>query len=219
MVHSSASDRPTGRPSGPEVPAAQLLERYEDIAITKRRKYPRLPTRDELARAVGKRTATSVRSWCQPEVYNLPWPLFRLDEPVCLVDALSTTRSQLLYVNAALCELVGWPAGELLYQPSSVLMAHDEATDPEVLARRQLARALKLGEAEPQWLPAWLRSQTGDCLRVEQEMRYGPLSDAYFVRIRLLGVQLPLGGNVETDVWLDREGHRQQGLPPILRLN
>ena len=203
-----------GRPVGPEVPAAQLLERYEDAALTKRRKgHPRLPTREELARAVGRQSASSIRAWCRTDVYNLPWPLFGLDEPVCLVDALGP-RHELLFVNAAMCDLVGWTAGELLYQPSSLLLAHPDP-DAETLARRAQARALKAGEAELVWLPAWLRSRTGECLRVEQELRYGPLADAWFVRMRALGVQLTF--NVEADVWIDLQGQRRAGLPPVLQ--
>jgi PAS domain-containing protein len=212
-----------GRPAGPTNSAVELLERFEDLARDKRRRgKPVLPSRHELAESFA-RTDNSIRLWCKPDKYNLPWPFFHLDEGVCLIDALRP-RCEVLYANAALCELTGWqpadrlggrPVSELRYQDSACLRpARSEPLYVQLRELRALAVEL-VGGRESGTIGTWLvHRPTREPIRVELEMRYGPASEAYYVRVLQVVPQLELRSNVEADVWVDTDGRRQPGLPP-----
>lgn len=204
---------PNGRPSGPACSATELLEHFEDLARAKRRSgKPALPTREDLARDLGH-TVNSVRNWCAPRAYNLPWPLFRLDEAVVLIDALGP-RFEFLYSSPAFCDLLERTREELHTQ-SSAFVKPGWPDRLEDIERRKIARALKEGEIAEGHIEAWLVRSDGTLVRVDTEMRYCPAADAYFVRVTPLPVeQLSFYVNVLDDFYLDGTGTRQPGLPP-----
>jgi PAS domain-containing protein len=209
-----SSTSANGRPAGPDVSAVALLEQYEELARRKRRTgKPSLPSRKELADSVG-RSIQSVTHWCHPDRYNLPWPIFSLDEAVCLIDALAP-RFEILYANQAFCDLVDRTIEELLWQPAAFVKP-STPDGPEDRARRDLARALKAGEGESGSIDSWLVARDGSQIRVDAEMRYGPACQAYYVRVRPLAVAEPLPFNVVDGFYVDVDGHRQSGLPPAV---
>lgn len=172
------------RPKLPEVTVTQLLQSYEETAVAKRRRgKPSPPSYQELADAENvAKSAVSVKSYCRADVYNLPWPLFRLDEAVCLMDALRPD-CEFLYVNPAWSHLTGWQSADLLHKPYHLVLAPGQL-DPEVARpRRELAAELRAGRVSGTFVTQLVHKTSGDLLCAEVEMRYGPRSDAYFVRV------------------------------------
>lgn len=208
----------TGRPLGSsKVDVATLLCSYEKLARGRRRhRTPGmgiLPSQDDLAHDLDVRSGrVTIRKWRRPEYFNLPWPPFDLDEPAWLVDAISPY--EVLYCNAALCELTGYTSEQLLHRSSHVLRPRDAAA-PEEAERLALAGRLKAG-LECGTIVTYLLHKEGHRLAdLAIQLRYGPASGAFFACIpRQMRLDQHL--NVDNTRYIDHDGYWQAGLPPYV---